>query len=209
MKLILKSYARNISTEAPSTLLLEDIRRNSPSTMDVKTFESSIEALHDLFIIENLSAWNPNIRSKTSIRTSDTRHFINTSIACRLLNLSPENLLKDLHSFGFFFEDFAVRDLSIYASSLDGEIRHYRDNTGLECDAILHLSNGDCSAVEIKLGGETLIEEACQSLLRLKKKIMEKSDEREPKFLMVLVAFGPLYVRNDGIYVVPINCLKS
>ncbi len=182
MKLILKSYAGNISTEAPSTLLLEDIRRNSPSTMDVKIFESSIEAPHDLFIIENLSAWNPNIRSKTSIRTSDTRHFIDTSIACRLLNLSPENLLKDLNSFGFFFEDFAVRDLSIYASSLDGEIRHYRDNTGLECDAILHLSNGDWAAIEIKLGGETLIEEACQSLLWLKKKIIEKSMKENRNF---------------------------
>lgn len=160
MKLILKSYARNISTKASSTLLLEDIKRNSPSTMDVKTFESSIEALHDLFIIENLSAWNLNIRSKTSIRTSDTRHFIDTSIACRLLNLSPEDLLIVLNSFGFFFEDFAVRDSS----------------------------NEDWAAIEIMLAGETLIEEACQSLLRLKKKIIEKSDEREPKFLMVLVA---------------------
>ena len=207
-KMILKSYARNISTEAPNTTIIEDIKTGNSRTMDAKTFDEYIEALKDLYIIENISAWNPNIRSKTSIRTNETRHFIDTSIACCALNISPADLLNDLNSFGLFFEDLAVRDLSIYMSTLDGEVKHYRDNAGLECDAVLHLPNGEWAAIEIKLGGEKLVEEGAKSLNRLKDKIIEKSAEKPPKFLMILTAFGPLYRRPDGIYVVPINCLK-
>ena len=207
-KMILRSCARNISTEAPNSTIIEDVKASNSRTMDAKTFDEYMDALKDLYIIDNISAWNPNIRSKTAIRTSDTRHFVDTSIACRALNISPEDLMGDLNSFGLFFEDFAVRDLSIYASTLDGEIRHYRDNAGLECDAVLHLPDGRWAAIEIKLGGEALIEEGVRSLNRLRNKLAEKSNEKAPSFMMVLTAFGPLYRRPDGIYVVPINCLK-
>lgn len=207
-KMILRSCARNISTEAPNSTIIEDVKAINSRTMDAKTFDEYMDALKDLYIIDNISAWNPNIRSKTAIRTSDTRHFVDTSIACRALNISPEDLMGDLNSFGLFFEDFAVRDLSIYASTLDGEIRHYRDNAGLECDAVLHLPDGRWAAIEIKLGGEALIEEGVRSLNRLRNKLAEKSNEKAPSFMMVLTAFGPLYRRPDGIYVVPINCLK-
>jgi len=207
-KMILRSYARNISTEAPYTTIIEDIKSSNSRTMDSKTFDDYMDALKDLFIIEDLLAWNPNIRSKTSIRTSPTRHFVDTSIACRALNISPNDLLNDLKSFGYFFEDFAVRDLSIYASTIDGEINHYRDNTGLECDAILRLPSNKWAAIEIKLGGEKLIQEGADSLNRLKEKLLNKSDETTPAFMMILTACGPLYKRPDGIYVVPINCLR-
>ena len=207
-KMILRSYARNISTEAPNSTIIEDVKATNSRSMDTKTFDEYMDALKDLYIIENISAWNPNIRSKTSIRTTETRHFVDTSIACRSLNVSPEDLLNDLNSFGLFFEDFAIRDLSIYVSVLDGEIRHYRDNTGLECDAVVHLPNGEWAAIEIKLGGEKLINEGASALNKLKNKLAEKSDEKAPKFTMILTAFGPLYRRPDGIYVVPINCLK-
>ena len=201
-KMILRSCARNISTEAPNSTIIEDVKAINSRTMDAKTFDEYMDALKDLYIIDNISAWNPNIRSKTAIRTSDTRHFVDTSIACRALNISPEDLMGDLNSFGLFFEDFAVRDLSIYASTLDGEIRHYRDNAGLECDAVLHLPDGRWAAIEIKLGGEALIEEGVRSLNRLRNKLAEKSNEKAPSFMMVLTAFGPLYRRPDGIYVI-------
>lgn len=207
-KSILRSYARNISTEAPDTTLIEDVKASASRSLDAKTFDEYVDALKDLYIIEDISAWNPNIRSKTAVRTKATRHFVDTSIACRALNVSPDDLLKDLNSFGLFFEDFAVRDLSIYASVWDGEVRHYRDNTGLECDAVLHMPDGKWAAIEIKLGGENAIEEGAASLLRLKNKIVEKSDERAPEFMMIVTAFGPLFRRPDGILVVPINCLK-
>ena len=176
--------------------------------MDPKTFDDYMEALKDLYIIEDMEAWNPNIRSKTSIRSTPTRHFVDTSIACRALGIMPEDLLRDLESFGLFFEDMAVRDLKIYASTIGGEVRHYRDGTGLECDAVVHLEDGRWGAVEIKLGGDTLIESGATSLKTLKKKIEEKSDERSPSFLMVLTAVGGSYQREDGVYVVPINLLK-
>ncbi len=207
-KMILRSYARNISTEAPNSTIIEDVKSSNSRTMDPKTFDEYMDALKDLYIIEDIQAWNPNIRSKTSIRTANTRHFVDTSIACRALNISPDDLMNDLKSFGLFFEDFAVRDLSIYASTLDGEVRHYRDNAGLECDAVLHLPNGKWAAIEIKLGGEKLINEGVESLKKLKDKLANKSDETPPAFMMILTAFGPLYKRPDGIYIVPINCLK-
>ena len=207
-KMILRSYARNISTEAPNSTIIEDVKATNSRSMDVKTFDEYMDALKDLYIIENISAWNPNIRSKTSIRTTETRHFVDTSIACRALNISPNDLLNDLNSFGMFFEDFAVRDLSIYASTMGGEIRHYRDNSGLECDAVLHLPDGNWAAIEIKLGGEQLVNQGAESLTKLKTKLADKSDEKTPTFMMILTAFGPLYRRPDGIYVVPINCLK-
>ncbi|MBR1919177.1 MAG: ATP-binding protein [Spirochaetales bacterium] len=208
-RMILRSYARNISSESSLKTIMEDVRQSNERAMDPKTFSNYLEALKDLFIIEDMDAWNPNIRSKTSIRVTPTRHFVDPSLACRALNIGPEDLLSDLRSFGLFFEDMAVRDLRIYADMIGGEIRHYRDNAGLECDSVIHLENGKWAAVEIKLGGEKLVEEGARSLNNLKKKIETKSDYPSPVFLMVLTATGPLYRRDDGIYVVPINMLKA
>ena len=207
--MILKSYARNISSEASYQTIIEDVKQTNERNLDTKTFDDYLEALRDLYIIEDIAAWNPNIRSKTSIRTTPTRHFIDTSIACRALNIFPQDLINDLVSFGLFFEDFAVRDLSIYASVYGGEVRHYRDNAGLECDAVIHLEDGRWAAVEIKLGGDKLIEEGANTLNLLKKKIETKSNEAAPSFMMILTAKGPLYQREDGIFVVPINQLKN
>lgn len=176
--------------------------------MDTKTFDEYMEALKDLFILEDLPAWKPNIRSKTSIRSTPTRHFIDTSIACRAAGVYPIDLLNDLESFGLFFEDFAVRYLSIYANAIGGTVSHYRDNTGLECDAVLHLEDGRWGAIEIKLGGEDLIEYDAKSLKTLRNKVAEKSEEKAPAFLMVLTAVGGAYQRDDGVYVAPITMLK-
>lgn len=208
MKMIVRSYARHISTEAAVSTIIADVRQSNERTMDTKTYDDYNEALNDIFIIEDMPAWNPNIRSKTSIRSTPTRHFVDTSIACRALGAGPEDLLNDLESFGLFFEDMAVRDLRIYSDVLGGEVRHYRDNAGLECDAVIHLENGSWGAVEIKLGGDDLIEAGASSLKLLKAKIEKKSNEKSPSFLMVLTAVGGAYQREDGVFVVPINLLK-
>lgn len=209
LRMIIRSYARNISTEASLKLIINDVKQSNERTMDEKTFNEYLEALKDLYIIEDMEAWNPNIRSKTSIVSTPTRHFVDTSIACQSLSISPNDLLNDIKSFGLFFEDFAVRDLRIYASVLDGDIRHYRDNAGLECDAIIHLNNGKWGAIEIKLGGNELIDYGAKRLNTLKNKLFEKSNTQAPSFMMILTAYGPCYKRNDGIYVVPINMLRD
>lgn len=208
LKIILRSYARHISTEAAISTIIADVRQSNERTMDAKTFDDYMEALKDLYILEDLPAWNPNIRSKTSIRSTPTRHFIDTSIACRSLGISPDDLKNDLESFGLFFEDFAVRDLSVYANAIGGTVSHYRDNAGLECDAVLHLEDGRWGAIEIKLGGDDLIEHGANSLKTLRNKIAEKSEEKAPSFLMVLTAIGGAYKRTDGVFVAPINLLK-
>lgn len=208
LRMIVRSYARHISTEAAFATIIADVRQSNERTMDHKTFGDYLEALNDLYILEDMEAWNPNIRSKTSIRSTPTRHFVDTSIACRALNIMPDDLMRDLESFGLFFEDMAVRDLRVYAGTLGGEVRHYRDNAGLECDAVVHLEDGRWGAIEIKLGGDDLIEAGASSLKTLKSKIEEKSDENSPSFLLVLTAVGGAYKREDGVYVAPINLLK-
>ncbi len=208
LKMIIRSYARHISTEAAISTIIADVRQNNERTMDTKTFDDYMEALKDLYILEDLQAWNPNIRSKTSIRSTPTRHFVDTSIACRALGISPEDLKKDPESFGLFFEDFAVRDLSVYANALRGTVTHYRDNAGLECDAVLHLEDGRWGAIEIKLGGDERVKEGIKSLRTFRNKIIEKSEEKAPDFLMVLTAVGGAYQTEDGVYIVPINLLK-
>lgn len=208
LKMIVRSYARHISTEAAISTIIADVRQSNERTMDSKTFDDYMEALKDLYIVEDMAAWNPNIRSKTSIRSTPTRHFVDTSIACRALGVMPEDLHRDLESFGLFFEDMAVRDLKVYAGTLGGEVLHYRDNAGLECDAIVHMDNGRWGAIEIKLGGDELIEAGANSLKLLKAKIEKKGDEKAPSFLMVLTAVGGSYQREDGVYVAPINLLK-
>ena len=208
LRMILRSYARNISSEAAVSTIISDIRQSNERTMDTKTYDDYMEALKDLYIIEDLEAWNPNIRSKTSIRSTPTRHFVDTSIACRSLGVSPGDLMRDLDSFGLFFEDFAVRDLSVYAGSMGGVVKHYRDNAGLECDAVVHLEDGRWGGIEIKLGGDNLINDGAESLKKLRDKIVEKSDEKAPSFLLVLTAVGGAYKRDDGVFVAPINLLR-
>ena len=208
LRMILRSYARNISSEAAVSTIISDIRQSNERTMDTKTYDDYMEALKDLYIIEDLEAWNPNIRSKTSIRSTPTRHFVDTSIACRSLGVNPGDLMRDLDSFGLFFEDFAVRDLSVYAGSMGGVVKHYRDNAGLECDAVVHLEDGRWGGIEIKLGGDDLINEGAESLKRLRDKIVDKSDEKAPSFLLVLTAVGGAYKRDDGVFVAPINLLR-
>ena len=208
LRMILRSYARNISSEAAVSTVIRDIRQSNERTMDTKTYDDYMEALKDLYIIEDLEAWNPNIRSKTSIRSTPTRHFVDTSIACRSLGVSPGDLMRDLDSFGLFFEDFAVRDLSVYAGSMGGVVKHYRDNAGLECDAVVHLEDGRWGGIEIKLGGDDLINDGAESLKKLRDKIVEKSDEKAPSFLLVLTAVGGAYKRDDGVFVAPINLLR-
>lgn len=209
LRMIIRSYARNISTEASTKSIIDDVKQSNERTMDQKTFNEYLEALKDLYIIEDMEAWNPNIRSKTSIVSTPTRHFVDSSIACQALGISPNDLLNDMKSFGFFFEDFAVRDLRIYSNIIGGVVKHYRDNAGLECDALIHLDNGKWGAVEIKLGGSDLIEYAASKLNLLKTKLIEKSDNPPPSFMMILTAYGPCYKRDDGIYVVPINMLRD
>lgn len=208
LRMILRSYARNISTEAAVSTIISDIRQSNERTMDTKTYEDYMESLKDLFIIEDIEAWNPDIRSRTSIRSTPTRHFVDTSLACRCLGVGPEDLKHDLESFGLFFEDFAVRDLKVYADYLGGMVKHYRDNTGLECDAVVHLEDGRWGGIEIKLGGDDLIDSGASSLKRLRDKIVEKSSEKAPSFLLVLTAVGGAYKREDGVYVAPINLLR-
>ena len=208
LKMIVRSYARHISTESSLSTIIADVRQSNERTMDKKTFDDYMEALQDLYIIEDMRAWNPNIRSKTSIRSTPTRHFVDTSIACRALGVMPDDLLNDLESFGLFFEDMAVGDLRVYAEYFHAEVLHYRDNAGLECDAVVHIDDGRWAAIEIKLGGDELIEKGANSLKLLRDKIETKSEEQAPAFLMVLTAIGACYQREDGVYVVPINMLK-
>ncbi len=203
MRMILRSYARNISTEAALKTIQTDVTSSNSRTLDNKTLTEYLDALKDLFIIEDVMAWNPDIRSKSAIRTTPTRHFVDTSIAAAVLGISPSDLLNDLHSFGLFFEDMAVRDLTIYADCLGAKVKHYRDSSGLECDAIVHFDNGKWAAIEIKLGGEKLIEEGAKNLEKLKNIV----DSDKLTFRMILTATGAAYRRKDGIYVAPLDCL--
>ncbi len=206
---ILRSYARNISSEAPVKTLMDDVRQSDERAIDRKTMDSYLEALRDIFVIEDMEAWSPNIRSKTSIRSTPTRHFADASLACCALGIEPADLMGDLNAFGLFFEDMAVRDLRVYSGVTRGELFHYRDNTGLECDAVIRWPNGKWGAVEVRLGGEQAIEAGAASLNRLAEKVSQKSSEGSPAFRMVLAAVGPMYTRKDGVVVVPINQLRA
>ena len=206
--MILKSYARNISTEARRKLILDDVNAHEDRNLDEDTFEEYVEALRDLFIIRDIEAWNPNFRSKTAVITSPTRHFVDTSIAAGALNISPDDLMNDPRTYGMFFEDFAINQLRVYTETLGGEIRHYRDSKGLECDAVVHLNDGRFALVEVKLGGENLIRDGISTLSSLRKKI--KTDKLpEPSFEMIITACGKAYTTDTGIHIVPINMLRD
>lgn len=208
-KLLLRSYARNISQQVSYNTIRKDMLSNDANTLDEDTVADYIKALKKLFVIEDLAAWNPNIRSKAAIRTGDTRHFVDPSIGTAILGLGPKDLINDLRSFGFFFEDMVVRDLRVYAEALDGELYHYRDSSGLECDTVLHRRNGSYALMEVKLGGEQKIEDGAKNMLSLAENI-DTDKMPAPSFMAVIVGVGQYaFRRKDGVYVIPIGCLKD
>jgi predicted AAA+ superfamily ATPase len=206
---LLRSLARNQGTQASCGTIRADLQVNESDGLSEETISSYIKALKEVFVVEDAEAWNPNLRSKTAIRTSDTRYFTDPSIATAALGLGPNDLINDLNTFGLMFETLCVRDLRVYAEALNGNVYHFRDKNGLECDAVVHLRNGSYGLVEVKLGGDELIEEGAESLKTLASKI-DIERMKEPAFKMVLIGVGTYaYRREDGIYVVPIGCLKD
>ncbi len=187
----------------------EDLKNNDTATLDENTIMSYLEALRKIFVVEDMPAWNPNLRSKTAIRTADTRYFVDPSIATAALGIGPADLVNDLNTMGFFFETLCVRDLRVFAEALNGKVYHYRDKSGLECDAVVHLRNGQYGLIEIKLGGQSLIDDGAVTLNALAAQI-DTSRMKAPAFKMILTATGEYAYRRpeDGIYVVPVGCLK-
>ena len=206
---LMRSYARNQGSQVPNTVFAQDISTNNEIGISEETVASYLNALRKIFVIEDMPAWNPNLRSKTAIRSSDTRYYVDPSIAAAALGIGPDDLINDLKTFGFLFETLCVRDLRVFADALVGEVYHYRDKDGQECDAVIHLRNGKYGLIEIKLGGDTLIEEGARSLKTLEAKI-DTDKMNAPSFLMVLTGIGDYaYRRKDGVFVVPIGCLKN
>ncbi len=200
---IMRSYARNVGSQAPNTTIATDVGA------DDETVKKYINALKSIFVLEDMPAWNPNLRSKSAIRAADTRYFVDPSIAVASLGIGPNDLINDLNTFGLLFENMCIRDLRVFADSIDGSVYHYRDNTGLECDAVIHLRNGSYGLVEIKLGSDDLIDEGASNLKKLKNKL-DTTKMKEPSFLMVLTGVGGYaYRREDDVLVVPIGCLKD
>ncbi len=208
-KNIMKSYARNLGSQASNETIKSDVLKNDSFSLDTDTVLSYINALRKIFVVEDTMAWNPNLRSKTAIRTTETRYFVDPSIAVAALGIGPNDLINDLNTFGLIFENLCVRDLRVYAESLKGTVYHYRDASDLECDTVIHLRNGSYGFIEIKIGGDMLIEEGVNNLIKLQNKI-DITKMKKPSFLMVLTAIGKYaYKREDGVYVVPIGCLKN
>ena len=205
---LMRSYARNQGSQATVGTILADIASNESNNLSDNTIYSYLNALRKIFVIEDSAAWNPNLRSKSAIRTSDTRYFIDPSIATAALGMGPNDLLNDLKTLGLFFETLCVRDLRVYADALGGQVYHYRDKNGLECDAVIHLRNGSYGLVEVKLGGSVLIEEGAAALKKLASKI-DTTKMKSPSFMMVLTGIGDYaYLRKDGVIVVPVGSLK-
>ena len=208
VKLLMKSYARNIGSQATNETIKKDITNNDSFSLDTDTVFSYVNALKKIFVVEESMAWNPNLRSKTAIRTSETRYFVDPSIGTAALGLGPGDLISDLNTYGLIFENLCVRDLRVYAETLNGSVYHYRDSSNLECDAVIHLRDGKYGLVEIKLGGDKLVKEGVENLIKLQQKI-DTSKMNNPAFLMVLVAKGKYaYQQKNGVYIVPIGCLK-
>ncbi|MFM2202131.1 MAG: hypothetical protein RL040_1331 [Bacteroidota bacterium] len=206
VRLLMRSLARNISTIANYSTIIEDIEATDKSISE-KTVSTYINALKRIFVVEDLQAWQPSLRSKTAIRTSEKRHFVDPSIATSIMRTEPEGILKDFEYFGFLFESLCTRDVRIYAQANDGDVFHYRDKSGLESDLIVRLRNGKWAAIEVKLG-QKQIEEAAANLLAIKNKI-DTEKMGEPSFLMILTGGQFAYQRNDGVWVVPLGCLKE
>ena len=209
VKRLMRSYARNQGSQVSISTIRQDIIVNDESDISEDTVSAYLNALRKIFVIEDMPAWNPNLRSKTAIRTSDTRYFIDPSIATASLGIGPQDLINYLKTFGLMFETLCVRDLRVYAEALDGNVYHYRDKENLECDAVVHLRNGTYGLIEIKLGGNKLIEEGAANLKTLNSKL-DTEKMKSPSFLMILVGTGDFaYRRDDGIYVVPVGCLRD
>jgi predicted AAA+ superfamily ATPase len=204
---LLRSYARMESSQASNAQIAADVRGNGSTPSD-KTIQAYLDALQRIFVIEEMPAWNPNLRSRTAIRTGDTRHFVDPSIAAAAMGVNARGAVADLQTFGLWFESMCVRDLRVYADALDGQVFHYRDKTGLECDAVIHLRDGRFGLIEIKLGGDTLVDSGAANLLKLAHKL-DTDRMHKPSFLMVLTGTGASsYTRPDGVMVVPITTLK-
>ena len=209
VKRLMRSFARNQGTQISNTMLRDDIISNDTESLNEDTIASYINALKNIFVVEDMAAWNPNLRSKTSIRTSETRYYVDPSIAVAALGIGPKDLTNDLNTMGLLFETLCVRDLRVYAESIGGTVLHYRDKSGLECDTVIHLKNGRYGLAEIKLGGQKLIEEGVKNLQSLSNKI-DTSKMPAPSFLMIVIGIGAFaYRRDDGIFIVPIGCLKN
>ena len=207
---LMRSLARHQGSQAPLSTLRADLLSNETATLDEDTISSYIDSLKKIFVVEDLPAWNPNLRSKTAIRTTNTRYFVDPSIATAALGLGPADLMKDLNTTGFLFETLCIRDLRVFAEALNGKVYHYRDKNGLECDAVVHLRDGRYALIEIKLGGPSLIDEGAKTLQQLTQRI-DTARMNEPAFRMVLTATGQYAYRRpeDGISVVPIGCLGA
>ena len=210
VKRLLQACARGQATQTTLQNICRDMTANDTS-ITTATIASYLSALKKIFVIDDVAAWNPNLRSRTAIRTSDTHYFVDPSIAVAALQTGPEELMKteNLNLFGQLFEALCIRDLKVYAESLGGEVRHYRDKNGLECNAVIHIRNGEYGLAEIKLGGSTKIEEGAATLKKLRDKL-DTDRMSEPAFLAVITGTEPFaYRRKDGVYVVPIGCLKN
>ena len=209
VKRLMRSYARNQGGQVPNTVLAQDIATNDEVSINEETVASYVNALRKIFVVEDLPAWNPNLRSKTAIRSAYTRYYVDPSIAAAALGIGPNDLVSDLKTFGFLFETLCVRDMRVFADTLGGKVYHYRDKNGQECDAVIHLRNGKYGLIEIKLGGDKLIEYGAESLKSMAAKI-DTDKMNAPSFLLVLTGIGDwAYRRSDGVYVVPIGCLKN
>lgn len=207
LRQFLRSYARLVGSQAGAPQIQRDISANAE--VSDKTVYEYLRVLKGIFVIEDAPAWNPNLRSKAAIRSADTRYFVDPSIGAASLGLGPEDLLADLNTFGFIFENLCIRDLRIYAEALDGSVFHYRDSNNLECDAVIHLRNGKYGLIETKLGGDKLIEEGAATLKKLESKL-DTDRMNKPSFLMVLTGVGNYaFRRSDGVYVVPIGALGN
>ena len=208
LQMFLRSFSRNIGSQIPIKDIAKDCVIDNISTMSYETAYNYYSILSSWFVIEDMSAWNPNLRSKIAIRTSPTHYFVDPSIATASLGLGPDDLIGDLQSYGFWFENLCVRDLRVYSQAINGEIYHYRDKSNLECDAVIHLKNGSYALAEIKLGAHSAVDQGAETLKKLATKI-DTDKMKKPSFLMVITGTAPFaYRRNDGVFVVPITCLK-
>ena len=205
MRALMRAYARHVSTQASQTTIAADLAVND-GAMAPNTVSDYLDALSRAYVVEDLPAWNPALRSKTAIRTSPTRHFVDPSIGAAVMRWTPADLLRDFEAFGLQFESLCVRDLRVYAEAIDGAVFHYRDKTGLEADAVIVLADGRWAPIEVKLGSRQL-DEAATHLRRLRERV-DADRMGEPSFLAVVTAGATAYRRDDGVLVIPLACLR-
>ena len=209
VRMLLRSYARNQGTQISQASISADISSNDTEGVSEETVSEYLQALRKLYVIEDMKAWNPNLRSKTAIRTSDTRYFVDPSLAAASLRIGPQDLINNLNTTGFFFEALAVRDLRVYAESLDGDVYHYKDDLDNECDVVIHLRDGRYALLEVKLGGERLIDEGVRTLKDVLRRI-DTDKMGKPAFMAIITGTERYaYRRDDGIIILPLGALKN